>query len=163
MTVYDRVKYIYKLFKLFMSNPSIRLAKLPSEIEAVKFIRKTVFQKEQGVSPELDFDGLDEICDLFVAVLNNEFVGTVRVRLLDSNKAKIERLAVLQQVRGYGIAKLLVAIALDAVESKNIPEVVVHSQEYIKGLYENLGFTQVGDIFDEAGIAHVKMKKIFKT
>jgi predicted GNAT family N-acyltransferase len=94
----------------------------------------------------------------------------VRVRLLDEKKAKIERLAVLQQTRGYGIAKLLMAIAqrarliaVDVIESKNISEAVVHSQEYIKGLYEQLGFTQVGDIFDEAGISHVKMKKILKT
>jgi hypothetical protein len=47
-----------------MNNPSIIVAKLPSEIEAVKFIRKRVFQEEQGVRAELDFDGEDENCDL---------------------------------------------------------------------------------------------------
>jgi predicted GNAT family N-acyltransferase len=145
-----------------MTNPSIKLAKLPSEIEAVKFIRKKVFQEEQGVREELDFDGEDEKCELLLAVLDDECVGTVRVRVLDEKKAKIERLAVLQDARGHGVGKLLMAIALDVIESKNIPEAVVHSQEYIKGLYQQLGFTQVGDIFEEAGISHVKMKKILK-
>jgi predicted GNAT family N-acyltransferase len=39
-------------------------------------------------------------------------------------------------------------------------EIVINAQEYVKGLYEKLGFEVVGDRFDEAGIAHVKMKKI---
>jgi len=36
---------------------------------------------------------------------------------------------------------------------------MIHAQEYVKGLYEKLGFEQVGGIFEEAGIPHVKMIK----
>jgi predicted GNAT family N-acyltransferase len=36
---------------------------------------------------------------------------------------------------------------------------VIHSQEYIKSFYQKLGFVEEGEIFEEAGIPHVKMRK----
>ncbi|BAY65980.1 GCN5-related N-acetyltransferase [Calothrix brevissima NIES-22] len=49
--------------------------------------------------------------------------------------------------------------AIEIIANQNIPEIVVHSQAYIKALYENLGFIPEGEIFIEADIPHVKMKK----
>lgn len=43
--------------------------------------------------------------------------------------------------------------------NKNYRQVIINAQEYVKPLYEKLGFEQVGNPFDEAGIAHVKMIK----
>jgi predicted GNAT family N-acyltransferase len=120
-----------------------------------------VFQKEQGVDANLDFDGKDETSVRLIASLDGIFIGTARIRYLDGNLAKIERLAVLETARGYGIGKKLMLHALDVIKSKNIHEVVIHSQEYIKGFHEKIGFQQEGDVFEEAGIRHVKMRKLF--
>jgi predicted GNAT family N-acyltransferase len=49
--------------------------------------------------------------------------------------------------------------ALEVAAQKNLEEVVIHAQDYVKGLYEKLGFEQVGERFEEAGISHVKMLK----
>ena len=49
--------------------------------------------------------------------------------------------------------------ALDVVAKNNIQEVVIHAQEYIKSLHQQLGFEQQGERFEEAGIPHVKMRK----
>ena len=80
------------------------------------------------------------------------------MRNLDEKTAKIERLAVLKIARGYGAGKQLMLEALSIIKSKNIPDVVIHAQEYIKGLHSSLGFEEEGDVFEEAGIRHVKMK-----
>ncbi|MEH2083835.1 MAG: GNAT family N-acetyltransferase [Nostoc sp.] len=144
-----------------MSNLVIRVAELPEDFPAIQAIRKSVFQEEQGVDPALEFDGKDEISDHLIAYLNLEAVGTARIRYLDDKTAKIERLAVLSIVRGQGIGKKIMENALQVIANQNIPEVVIHAQEYVKNLYKKLDFLEEGEIFEEASIPHVKMRKTF--
>lgn len=142
-----------------MDNLIIKIAEFPEEMTAIRAIRRVVFQEEQGVIPELDFDGLDEICEQLIAYLNNEYVGTARIKYLDNKTAKIDRLAVLLKARGQGIGKKIMSKALEIIASKNIRDVLIHSQEYVKDLHQKLGFQLEGEIFEEAGIRHIKMKK----
>ncbi|MEH2465199.1 GNAT family N-acetyltransferase [Nostoc sp.] len=144
-----------------MSNLVIRVAELPEEFSAIQAIRISVFQQEQGVDPALEFDGKDNISDHLIAYLDGEAVGTTRIRYLDEKTAKIERLAVLSTARGQGIGKKIMVEALQVIASKNIPEVLIHAQEYVKSLYQKLDFVEEGEIFQEAGIAHVIMRKNF--
>ncbi|MEH1939091.1 MAG: GNAT family N-acetyltransferase [Nostoc sp.] len=142
-----------------MSNLVIKIAELPEEFTAVKAIRKSVFQEEQGVDAALEFDGKDEISDHLIAYLNVEAVGTARIRYLDDKTAKVERLAVLSTARGQGIGKKIMETALQVIANRNIPEVVIHAQEYVKDLYKKLDFVEEGEIFEEANIPHVTMRK----
>lgn len=144
-----------------MSNLIIKIADLPEEFPAIAAIRKSVFQEEQGVNPALEFDGKDEISQHLIAYLDQKAVGTTRIRYLDEKTAKIERLAVLSTARGQGIGKKIMENALQIIASKNVREVVIHAQESVKVLYQKLNFVEEGEIFEEAGILHVKMRKIF--
>ncbi|WP_375512433.1 GNAT family N-acetyltransferase [uncultured Nostoc sp.] len=144
-----------------MSNLVIKVADFPEEFPAIAAIRKSVFQEEQGVDPALEFDGKDEISQHLIAYLDQKAVGTTRIRYLDNKTAKIERLAVLSTARGQGIGKKIMIKALEVIANKNIPEVVIHAQEYVKVLYQKLDFVEEGQIFEEAGIPHVIMRKIF--
>jgi predicted GNAT family N-acyltransferase len=142
-----------------MSQLILKLFAYPEEFSQMQVIRRSVFQEEQGVDPALEFDGLDETADHLLAYLDNQPVGTARIRYPNQHTAKVERLAVLSEARGQGLGKKLMEKALDVAAKKNIEEVVVNAQDYVKSLYEQLGFEQVGERFDEAGIAHVKMVK----
>ncbi|BAZ50484.1 GCN5-related N-acetyltransferase [Nostoc sp. NIES-4103] len=142
-----------------MSDVIIKVVDLAEEFAAIKGIRIAVFQDEQGVDSALEFDGKDDISQHLIAYLDDQAVGTARIRYLDEQTAKVERLAVLSNARGYGIGKKIMEKALLVIASQNISEVVVHAQEYIKGLYEKLDFIAVGQIFEEAGISHVEMRK----
>lgn len=142
-----------------MTNLIIKTAELPQELPQVESIRKAVFQVEQGVDSELDFDGKDEVSEQIIAYLDEQAVGTARIRYLDEKTAKIERLAVLPEARGKGIGKQIMELALDLAAKKNIEEVVINAQEYIISLHQKLGFEPEGEIFEEAGIPHVKMRK----
>ncbi|WP_341529202.1 GNAT family N-acetyltransferase [Nostoc sp. UHCC 0302] len=142
-----------------MSNLVIRVADLPQDFPAIQAIRKSVFQQEQGVDPALEFDGKDEISEHLIAYLNQQAVGTARIRYLDGKTAKLERLAVLHTARGQGIGKKIMEKALEVIASKNILEVVIHAQEYIKNLYQKLNFVEEGEVFEEAGILHVIMRR----
>lgn len=130
-------------------------------LEPIQNIRIAVFQQEQGVASELEFDGFDPIATHLLAYLDNCPAGTTRIRNIERNTVKIERLAVLPAFRNRGIAKQLMTTALKTIGDRGDRVVVVHAQEYIKKLYQQLGFEQVGAKFEEAGIPHVKMIKIF--
>ena len=145
-----------------MSDFIVKVTNFYEDFPAIQGIRKSVFQEEQGVDPDLDFDGEDETCDQLIASLDKEYVGTARIRYLNQTTAKIERLAVLLIARGYGVGKKIMQKALEVIDSKNIPEVLIHAQEYIKALHQQLGFQQEGEVFEEAGIRHVKMRRKLK-
>lgn len=142
----------------------IKIVSYHAELESITAIRTKVFQKEQGVAAELEFDGLDDNATQFLAFWKNQAVGTARVRSIDLHTAKIERLAVLPIARRQGIGKELMMAALQVIRQQNKSVVVVYAQAYIAQLYQKLGFTIVGEPFREAGIKHIKMiKQIFLT
>ncbi len=141
-------------------NPiKIKTVQYQDEIAAIKHIRTKVFQEEQGVSAELEFDGLDPDATHLLAYIKDEAIGTTRIREIDRHTIKIERLAVLPQARKQGVAHQLMFAALNIISEQNKTTVVVHAQEYIAPLYQQLGFAIIGEKFSEASIDHVKMVK----
>ena len=46
-------------------------------------------------------------------------------------------------------------IALD----RGFVEIVLHAQVAVAGFYRRLGYVEEGDLFEEAGIPHVAMRK----
>jgi len=140
-------------------NLIVKVAELPEDFSAMRAVRTAVFQSEQGIEPELDFDGKDETSDQVLAYINNRPIGTARIRYLDDRTAKIERLAVLPIARGKGIGKLIMEKAIELAAQKKMQEVIIHAQEYIQGLHQKLGFEPEGAVFEEAGILHVRMRK----
>lgn len=142
-----------------MNIIEIKVVDYQNKLSEIKKIRTKVFQQEQGVAEELEFDGLDEKAQHLLAYLNQRPVGTTRIRTIDEQTVKIERLAVLPEARGQGIGKKLMEKALEIISNDNYQVVMIHAQEYIKELYLQLGFEQVGETFQEANIAHLKMLK----
>lgn len=145
-----------------MDSLKIKTVQYQDSMVAINQIRTKVFQEEQGVSAELEFDGLDPSATHFLAYVNGQAVGTARIRELDADTVKIERLAVLPDYRKQGIGKLLMISALSAIAQRGKFLVIVHAQAYIAPLYQQLGFAIVGEQFNEAGIPHVKMIKMSK-
>lgn len=142
-----------------MKSLQIKTLGYQEEIATIRYIRTRVFQEEQGVSAELEFDGLDESAVHFLAYLNGKAIGTARIREINHNSVKIERLAVLSEARNQGVARQLMITALKVISQRQKSLVIVHAQEYVAQFYQQLGFEIIGERFTEAGIAHVKMIK----
>ena len=121
----------------------------------IRKIRIEVFSKEQGVPQELEFDGLDSGAIHSIALDENTEIGTGRM-LSDGH---IGRIAVKKQYRGNGIGKMIMKSLIDEAIKMQFAEVWLSSQYHAKGFYEKLGFTEIGDIYKEADIDHVKMMK----
>ena len=71
-------------------------------------IRDLVFCKEQKVSKKIEFDGLDEFCDHYLAKINELPIGTARIREEKKGTFKIERMAVLKEYRKKGVGKAII-------------------------------------------------------
>lgn len=139
------------------SHCRITIADCDREREAIAAIRTRVFQIEQGVAPELEFDGRDATAEHLLAYWDGSPVGTARLRGLDAATIKFERLAVLPVARGRGIATQLMQAAIGRARAGNYCRAIAHAQTYVSQLYSKLGFVTVGDRFEEAGIPHIKM------
>lgn len=119
-------------------------------------IRQAVFVKEQGISAQLEFDGLDDQVTHYVGYVNNQPVVTARIRFEDQ-VAHIQRVATLKAFRHHGYAMMLLQRVIDEMAPGTNLE--LNAQATAVGLYQQLGFKQVGKPFEEVGIKHVKMVK----
>lgn len=152
-----------------MDNPALDLAQTNLSIQVVAYadaqadlqqVRYQVFQVEQQVAPDLEFDGEDEAATHLIAYWKGEPVGTARMRYLSDRLAKIERVAVLASHRGAGIGRQLMEVAIAHLHDQGIPEIKINAQTHARRFYERLGFEQRGDEFDEAGIPHIEMRLV---
>lgn len=143
-----------------MDNLVIKIAEFSLDFPTIQHIRSLVFQIEQGVAADLEFDGKDEAADHLLAYLDGQPVGTARIRRLDDQTAKVERVAVLKPARGVGIGKRMMLEALAFLTRAKVAEARIHAQIAVQDFYERLGFEPEGEVFMEAGILHVKMKKL---
>ncbi|MCY3542058.1 MAG: GNAT family N-acetyltransferase [Gammaproteobacteria bacterium] len=117
-------------------------------------VRLEVFVQEQQVPTELELDGLDATAVHFLALIDDNPVGTAR--LLRSGQ--IGRMAVLIPYRNQGIGeKLLHATVARALELGYSP-VFLHAQLSAADFYLRHGFHPYGDVFEEADIEHQAMR-----
>ena len=124
-------------------------------MEIAKSIRCEVFVKGQNVPFEEDWDEAES--ENYLIYDNEKPVGTMRWRNL-GKKIKLERVAVLAECRGKGIATVMLKEVIEKIKSKTDKPITLHSQLLAIPLYERLGFKQYGELFYEADIPHYAMK-----
>ncbi len=130
-----------------------------AELAGAFRVRRRVFIEEQAIPEAEEWDGLDSEARHFIALNGAEVIGTARVRLLAPPQAKIERMAVLPAYRRQGVGSGLLAGLLADLGQRGVKQAVLHAQYYATPFYRANGFSEVGDIFWEAGIKHVKMTR----
>jgi predicted GNAT family N-acyltransferase len=134
----------------------VRIVTTAAERDAAYAIRRAVFQEEQGVPAEIEFDDDDAVAVHVIAEVEGATVGTGRL-VLQADHAKIGRMAVLVPWRRSGVGRMLLDALLREAMQRGAARAVLHAQVQALGFYARAGFTAVGDEFDEAGIPHRKM------
>jgi predicted GNAT family N-acyltransferase len=124
-------------------------------------VRHQVFVVEQAVPPELERDEFDAVAIHLVALRDNDVIGTLRI-VVSGGTAKIGRMAVLAADRKAGIGSGLMERAVEIARTMNARDIVLHAQLTARPFYARLGYREEGDVFDEAGIAHVTMRKLIE-
>ena len=140
------------------TRSALKIKRVSSQLELVQTftIRIRVFVREQRVPAEIELDTDDQRAIHFLASVSGKAVGTARV-VMRHGDAKIGRMAVLKNYRRKGVGAALLKRAI--LESKRLHarRIYLHAQVAVTSFYERMGFRAVGQVFDEAGIAHRKM------
>ncbi len=132
----------------------IRRVTWEDESQALRYIRETVFIKEQCVPVELEWDEFDPVCLHILAVDGDgQLVGTARL-LPDGH---IGRIAVLKEWRKQGVGSALLQWMIEEMKSSGRQQAMLNAQTDAVKFYEKFGFRVVGDMFMDAGIPHVQM------
>ena len=135
----------------------------PADWPEVAALRTRVFVEEQGVPPEIEQDDRDATA---VHALSRDDAGRVvatgRLLVGHDGTATIGRMAADAEVRGRGYgAAVLDELHRQAV-LRGVREVELHAQVTARRFYERAGYSAVGDVYEEAGIAHVTMRRALR-
>lgn len=125
-------------------------------------LRMAVFVQEQGVPREIEIDEFDSVARHAV-VFNGlqQPIATGRLVSDSPGVGRIGRMAVDRSVRGGRWGRMVLDSLIEASRQRGDQEVVLHAQRHAEPFYSRAGFTPVGEPYEEAGIPHITMKKVF--
>ena len=149
---------------------TVRLAR-PDDLPAVFALRHDVFVIGQDVPVDLERDEYDDRADHALAARDGVVLGTGRLvsgRIGEDGVlvpgtagtvGTIGRMAVADAARGTGVGRALLDLLVARAQERGLPSVELHSQLHACGFYERAGFTPFGEVYVEAGIEHLCMRR----
>lgn len=125
-------------------------------------IRIAVFVDEQGVPLDMEIDEHDRDDQHAVHALVRDETGAAiaagRYYLRDDGGVQIGRMAVLEDARGRHAGMQLLVALMNEARSHGHSHAVLSAQTHAVAFYRKAGFVHYGEIYDDAGIAHVNMR-----
>ena len=124
--------------------------------------RYEVFACEQKIFSLNDYDDIDKSSYHIFLKENGLICAYARIipkEYSSYNDVSIGRVLVLSSHRRKGLAKQMMYCAIDFIKV-NLHEnnITLSAQTYIKNLYLSCGFKEISEVYDEAGIEHIKMR-----
>ncbi len=138
----------------------VRLAEDQAGLRACLRLRWTVFVEEQKVPPSLEVDEHDSSGAVHaLALVDGVPAGTGRFVLIEPGLAQIGRMAVIEGARGKGIGIALLGFLEDEARRRGARRFTLNAQVSARRFYEKAGYQAAGEVFDDAGIPHVRMDR----
>ncbi|HCW68016.1 MAG TPA: GNAT family N-acetyltransferase [Thalassospira lucentensis] len=139
----------------------------PHQVYSLLKLRQQIFIIEQEcIFPEID--GLDPLCDHIIALDGGTVLAAVRIvgpgvdpdHLKQGDRPAIGRVVASEALRGKGMGRQLMTHAIDHCDQKFSGKAIyLNAQLYLKKFYEDLGFIQFGEVYEEDGIPHICMER----
>jgi predicted GNAT family N-acyltransferase len=139
----------------------VRVASTPKDVQTCLSLRWTVFVEEQGVRPSDEQDAHDAGDAVHaLALLDGVPCGAGRFVFAEPGVAKIERMAVVDDVRRRGVGKALLSFLEAEAVRRGASRLTLWAQVRARRFYEESGYSPVGGEFDDGtGIPHQQMDK----
>ena len=150
------------------STIRIEPTKTEGDLMQVLAIQEVVFIEEQGMSMELESEILDREALYMLAYQQGHAVGTGRLLVLKEPPlgergrwGQLARMAVLRSSRGAGIGKALLSILLEEAKKRGLEGLSLQAPVSAQSFYEKEGFVVSSEVFYEARMPHVEMRRSF--
>ena len=137
---------------------SLTVADWDTQQRHARAVRDEVFINEQNIPLALEWDEMD--CVSLHAVVLDEAgraIGTGRL-LPDCH---IGRMAVTSAMRGAGIGGAILDALMQEARKRGDKAVLLNAQIHAEAFYARHGFVREGQEFIEAGIPHIRMRRMF--
>ncbi len=134
----------------------------PAQLYDALCLRSEVFVVEQNCV-FLDMDNKDQSCYHLLQYSEGKLLAYARLLPpgLYYTEMSIGRIVTSPAVRGAGFGKILVSEAINACYRLfGKGPIKIGAQLYAKAFYEQFGFVQAGEQYDEDGIDHIPMIKV---
>ncbi|RYZ10562.1 MAG: YbgC/FadM family acyl-CoA thioesterase [Comamonadaceae bacterium] len=138
----------------------LMLGTWPTLRDDASLLRTEVFIEEQRIPHDMEWDEHD--ASAVHAVVRNLIglpIATGRLVAEVPGVARIGRVAVQRHLRSGGHGETLMKALEGEAQARGDHTVVLHAQRTAQRFYERLGYAPDGEPFEEAGIAHLPMRK----
>lgn len=138
------------------NNLKIEIVKWIDSLSQLKNIREKVFIQEQKVTPQLEWDGMDEKAIHFLVFNDKAAIGCARAIVIKDHM-QLGRMAVLKEYRGQGIGGALIEKAMTIAKLNQLSAIYISAQCHAIDFYKKFGFEVTSDIYLDAEIPHRDM------
>lgn len=138
------------------NNLKIEIVKWIDGLSQLKNIREKVFIQEQKVTPQLEWDGMDEKAIHFLVFNDKAAIGCARAIVIKDHM-QLGRMAVLKEYRGQGIGGALIEKAMTIAKLNQLSAIYISAQCHAIDFYKKFGFEVTSDIYLDAEIPHRDM------
>lgn len=157
----DTIRKIITIFEAGENMTRLQSGSWNDLGRAADKIRTEVFVHEQKVPREIEIDVLDPLAR-HIVIFNRLDIPIATARLVSHTPgiSRIGRMAVTQELRGNNLGTQMLTALLNEARQRGNHQVILNAQCHAQNFYANAGFVPEGNVFDEAGIAHIQMRKI---
>jgi len=138
------------------NNLKIEIVKWIDGLSQLKNIREKVFIQEQKVTPQLEWDGMDEKAIHFLVFNDKAAIGCARAIVIKDHM-QLGRMAVLKEYRGQGVGGALIEKAMTIAKLNQLSAIYISAQCHAIDFYKKFGFEVKSDIYLDAEIPHRDM------
>jgi predicted GNAT family N-acyltransferase len=138
------------------NNLKIEIVKWIDGLSQLKNIREKVFIQEQKVTPQLEWDGMDEKAIHFLVFNDKAAIGCARAIVIKDHM-QLGRMAVLKEYRSQGIGSALIEKAMTTAKLNQLSAIYISAQCHAIDFYKKFGFEVTSDIYLDAEIPHRDM------
>ena len=138
------------------NNLKIEIVKWIDGYVSLTMIREKVFIEEQKVTPQLEWDGMDEKAIHFLVFNDKAAIGCARAIVIKDHM-QLGRMAVLKEYRGQGIGSALIEKAMTTAKLNQLSAIYISAQCHAIDFYKKFGFEVTSDIYLDAEIPHRDM------
>lgn len=132
-----------------------------TELYSILRLRNEIFIVQQNCVYQ-DLDNKDLYCHHLMLTSNKKLIAYARLVPpgISYDEMSIGRVVTSNDVRGKGVGKKLMALAIEYCR-KIFGEgpIRIGAQYYLKNFYNDFGFNETGEVYDEDGIDHILMIK----
>jgi predicted GNAT family N-acyltransferase len=123
-------------------------------------LRYRLFFEEHGLPKSILCDSAEDRSRHFAITRNSDLNGYGRLTKRSHSEFQISQLVVSPRCQSQGLGTSLLKKLIEIAKKDGAKTVVLEARTTAIGLYEKLGFQQVGKVYNSSstGVPHIKMK-----